>query len=95
MRGKGGFFKTEPLAFSAIEGFVQKQPPEVHYYKKVILKFSKNSQENTCARVYFLIRLQVWGLQLYLKRDSGRGVLEKHLQATASVSNKFFKHRAE
>ena len=48
--------------------------------KKVFLKISQNSQENTCARasfliklqaeitiarVYFLIKLQAWGLQLY------------------------------
>ena len=33
--------------------------------KKVFLEISQNSQENTCARVSFLIRLQVWGLQLY------------------------------
>ena len=33
-----------------------KQPPEVFYEKKVFLKISQNSQENTCARV---------GLQLY------------------------------
>ena len=27
--------------------------------------------KNTCARVSFLIKLQAWGLQIYLKRDSG------------------------
>ena len=26
--------------------------------KKVFLEISQNSQENTCARIYFLIRLQ-------------------------------------
>ena len=31
---------------------LQKQPPEV------FLEISKNSQENTCARVSFLIKLQ-------------------------------------
>ena len=31
---------------------LQKQPPEV------LLEISKNSQENTCARVSFLIKLQ-------------------------------------
>ena len=40
--------------------------------KKLFWKISQNSQENTCARVSFLIR--AWGLQLYLKRDSGTGV---------------------
>ena len=33
--------------------------------KKVFLKISQNSQENTCARVYFLTKLQTWGLHLY------------------------------
>ena len=33
--------------------------------KKVFLEISKNSQENTCARVSFSIRLQATGLQLY------------------------------
>ena len=30
--------------------------------KKVFLKISQNSQENTCARVSLLIKLQAWGL---------------------------------
>ena len=33
--------------------------------KKVFLEISQNSQENTCARVSFLIKLQALGLQLY------------------------------
>ena len=37
-------------------------------WKKMFLKIAQNSQEKTCARVYFLIKLQVSGLQLYLKR---------------------------
>ena len=32
------------------------------YVKKVLLEISQNSQENTCARVSFLIKLQTWGL---------------------------------
>ena len=32
--------------------------------KKVFLEISQNSQENTCARVSFLIKLRVWNLQL-------------------------------
>ena len=31
--------------------------------KKVFLEISINSQENTCARVSFLIKLQAWGLK--------------------------------
>ena len=41
--------------------------------KKVFLEISQNSQENTCARVSFLIKLPASCLQLYLKRDSGAG----------------------
>ena len=32
---------------------LQKQPTEVFYIKKAFLKISQNSQENTCARVFF------------------------------------------
>ena len=35
----------------------------------MFLKISQNSQENTCARVSFLIKLQDWGLQL-LKKEA-------------------------
>ena len=35
--------------------------------KKMFLKISQNSQENTCARVSFLIKIQALGLQLYQK----------------------------
>ena len=33
--------------------------------KKVFLEISQNSQENLCAKFFFLIKLQAWGLQLY------------------------------
>ena len=33
--------------------------------KKVFLEISQNSQENTCARASFLIKLQTQGMQLY------------------------------
>ena len=35
----------------------QKQPPEVFCKKKVFLEVSQNSQENTCTRVSFLMKL--------------------------------------
>ena len=35
------------------------------FCKKVLLEISQNSQENTCTRVSFSIKLQDWGLQLY------------------------------
>ena len=34
----------------------------------MILEVLKNSQENTCVRVSFLIKLQAWDLQLYSKK---------------------------
>ena len=33
--------------------------------KKVFLEISKNSHENTCARISFLVKLQASGLQFY------------------------------
>ena len=33
--------------------------------KKVFLKISQTSQQNTCVRVSFLIKLKTWGLKLY------------------------------
>ena len=35
------------------------------FVKKVFLEISQNSQENTCSRVSFLIKLQAKGLELY------------------------------
>ena len=37
---------------------LEKQPPEVFCKGKVFLEISQNSQENTCAGVSFLIKLQ-------------------------------------
>ena len=36
--------------------------------KKVFLKILHNSQEHSCVRVCFLIKLQAWGQQLYWKK---------------------------
>ena len=36
--------------------------------KKLFLEISQNSQENTCAKISFLIKLQVSALQLYSKK---------------------------
>ena len=38
------------------------------FCKKGVLRNLQNSRENTCARVSILIKLQAWGLQLYLKK---------------------------
>ena len=43
--------------------------------EKMFLEISQNLQESACARVSFLIKLHVSGLQLYLKRNPGTGVL--------------------
>ena len=37
---------------------ISEAPPEVFCKKKVFLKILRNSQENVCARVSFLIKLQ-------------------------------------
>ena len=61
------FFQNEKLENMIHFKFlmIQKQPLEVFCKKKVSLEISQNSQENTCARVSFLMKLQVSGLQLY------------------------------
>ena len=51
--------------------FFQKQPPEVFCLKKIFLKIPQNSQENTCARASFLIKLQATDLQTLLKKTLG------------------------
>ena len=51
-----------------IFSYFQKQPPEVFCKKKVFLEISPNSQENTCARVSFLIKLQAPPATLLKKR---------------------------
>ena len=53
--------------------------------KKVFLKISQNSEENTCTRVSFLIKLKASGLQLYKKRDSSTGFFLRILRI-------FYKH---
>ena len=40
--------------------------------KKVFLEFSQNSQENTCARVPFLIKLQVSSCNFIKKETPGQ-----------------------
>ena len=57
-----------------VEGFLQKQPPEGFYNKKLFLEISQISQENTCARVSFLIKLQSWACN-FIKKESLAQVL--------------------
>ena len=47
---------------------MQKQSSRGVVYKKVFLEISQNSQENTCAEVSFLIKLQVSRLATLLKK---------------------------
>ena len=54
--------------------------------KKVFLKISQNSQENTCARVSFLIKFQALGLfSCEFCKISKNTFLTEHLWATVSV----------
>ena len=39
--------------------------------KKVFLEIAQNSQENTCTRVSFLIKLQAWGQSLFFNKVAG------------------------
>ena len=48
-----------------VSAYHQKQSTWGVPQKKVFLKISQNSQESTCARVCFLIKLQAKGLQLH------------------------------
>ena len=52
---KRSAFKRDFSGFSS--SFTQKQPAVV-FYKKGVLKNSQNSQENSCAIVSFLLKLQ-------------------------------------
>ena len=47
------------ICFTAVPAYRQKQPLEVFLKKKVFLKISQNSQESTCSRVLFQIKMQV------------------------------------
>ena len=73
----------------------QKQPPEVFCKKRCSQKFLQDSQENTCARVSFLIKLQALSCN-FIKKETLAQVVAcefckitkntffiEHLQATA------------
>ena len=50
---------------------LQKQSCGGVLYKKAFLEISQNSQENTCARVSFLVKLQASSLQFYfIKKET-------------------------
>ena len=66
--------------------------------RKLFLKISQYSQENTCVGISFLIKMQAFRAPALLKRDSNTGVFcehweifkntyfEEHLQTAASES---------
>ena len=63
----------------------QKQPP------KLFIEISQNSQENTCTRVSFLIKLQAWGLaQVFCCEfcEISKNTFFKQLWVTASDLSK-------
>ena len=49
---------------------IKKQSPRGVLWKKVFLEISQNSQENTCARASFLIKLQTSGLVIVMVPDT-------------------------
>ena len=51
--------------FAVIESEENKSSHQTCSMKEGVLKNFKNSQENTRARDYFLLKLQAWRLQLY------------------------------
>ena len=61
------------IIYNFVWTYLVSSRPEV-FCKKSVLRILQNSQENTCVRVSFLIKLQASGLQLYSKRDSSTGV---------------------
>ena len=50
-------------------------------WKKVFLEISQNSQENTCARVSFLIKLLAQDLKPFLQNTSGGSNVDKRIWA--------------
>ena len=48
--------------------------------KGVLKFFLQNSQENTCARICLLIKLQASSQRLYYEKDSGTGIFLQILQ---------------
>ena len=64
------------LSLHRFMGYIRGSSPEV-FYKNVFLEISQNSQENTCARVSFLIKLQASRTQAcnFIKKETLAQVL--------------------
>ena len=63
-------YRTTPVAASPATILLEINPQNLHHtevvvrrysVKMVFLEISQNSQENTCTRASFLIKLQAWG----------------------------------
>ena len=53
------------LDLKSVFGICSEAVAQTCSVKNVFLETSENSQENTCARISFLIELQTLGLQLF------------------------------
>ena len=62
--------QTRPFEMNKISNYIRKSL-HMHtsrtkvFYKRLVLKISQNSQENTCAKVFFLIKFQVSQAQVF------------------------------
>ena len=62
------FLFFQEISKSAFCRNIEKQPKM--FYKKMFLKISQNLQENNCARVSFLIKLQTPKYCKFIKRET-------------------------
>ena len=61
--------------------------------KKVFLELSQNSQENTCARFFVLVKLQASSLQLYfIKKETLTQVISCEFYISKNTSGGCFCH---
>ena len=58
--------------FNSKKKKIQKQPPEMFFTKRCFIEILENSQENICARVSFLIKLQESACNFIKKRTSAQ-----------------------
>ena len=75
---------------SSVTNLGQKCSPEVFYekcsMKKLFLEISQNSQENTCVRVSFLIKLQALGQYCEVSKNN---LFTEHLRASVGIQIAF------
>ena len=80
--GELHFLCSKSFVFPELLEDFRKQPPKVVYKKKVFLEISQNSQKNTCARISFLIKLQVFSCEFC--EISKSTIFTEHLRMSAS-----------